>query len=156
LDQEAYKKNIQDSIKVEEDSIQKAKNDSKVTNIEFLQKRIKKRIELIQAELSEEVAEAKVEEPKEPVEEKKENKIHVENLQTKEDSQAVVIKSDDIVLKERESLQSVKNNKEGIPEESPGKSDSQTNQLEKLINQRLDEYKEAVKYFKKVSHIDNT
>ena len=54
---EAYKLSIKESIKKEEESLKKAKNDKQVVNYEFLRKRIQKRIDMINAELTEEVEE---------------------------------------------------------------------------------------------------
>jgi len=148
---EAYKASIKESLKKEEDTLKAAKKDTKVTNFEFLRKRIQKRIDMINAELTEEVEEQA---PEQVEPEVKKVETVEEKVKLKEEIKEG-IKTSEIILKEQKHQETVEIaiNKEGKLVKKPTNviQESQVSQLEKLIHERLDDYKEANKYFKKVS-----
>ncbi len=143
------------SLTVEKEKIKKAQNDSKVEYFDFLKKRIEKRIQLINSELSEDVEEPEPQKEPEPeatqiktgVNDKmvlNENIIRKEDVHVELKEEKGIIKSDDVVLIEKKDSAHA-----GGPPIK--RQESKLSQLEKLISDRLDDYKEALKYFKRVT-----
>lgn len=161
LDQEEYIRLVKESITKEEGLIAKAKTDPNVEDLNFLTKRIQERIRVIKSELEE------GEEMEQEVEKVEDHKINEETnnpLKDEVDEQKMVLTDNN--LKTRDTLK--ENTKDGnnlINEDqivlvekddkveitNENQQESKLSKLERMISERMEEYKNALKYFKKVS-----
>jgi len=169
VDMEMYKKTLETELKYEEKLLKHCETNEKVKNKEFCKKRIQKRIDLINAELVEEV---------EPEPEPEEAKVDLEKItnEIKESEKVDEIKKDvdkkvdnDNDKKDEKTEEKTEGKSGGKTEEKSGENtevkteDKKVEVKEKIIEidqelydkiyKRADEYKEAKEYFIQVKYL---
>lgn len=142
-----YKKSISNQLKWEDELIVFAQKDQKISKeeVEVILTRINKRKELINSELNQEVNEEEIEET--PIIEDP-NKMQVEKQKESETENQIILSKED-ENKEFSQNISIISEKSAAPVETKPK-EIQNKKLYEEIKVRLNEYKDAALYFRKI------